>query len=62
MTITINKNACKGVSACPEGGLCIEICAMNAMSNVNGELEIIDEECTDCGLCVLNCPNEALSK
>ncbi|MBQ6218240.1 MAG: 4Fe-4S binding protein [Methanosphaera sp.] len=62
MAIIIDTTKCNGVTACPEGGLCIEICALNAMENVGDKPVVNEEVCPGCGLCVLNCPNEAISK
>ncbi len=62
MVITIDRNACQGLYTCPEGGLCIEICAMNAVDNNDGKPKVSDNLCNDCGLCVLNCPNQAITK
>lgn len=62
MAVIIDINKCNGVDACPEGGVCIEICALNAMENVEGRPSVIENACPECGLCILNCPNEAISK
>ncbi len=62
MAVVIDRTSCQGVYTCPEGGLCIEICAMNAMDNDNGIPKVSDDLCNNCGLCVLNCPNKAISK
>ncbi|MBO7719019.1 MAG: 4Fe-4S binding protein [Methanosphaera sp.] len=62
MAVIIDTTKCNGVDACPAGGLCIEICALNAMENVGGRPVVNKEACPECGLCVMNCPNEAISK
>ena len=62
IVVTMDTTICGGVDACPEGGLCIDICALNAIDNVNGQPIINHEICPECGLCVLNCPKQAISK
>ena len=62
MAVVIDKSKCGGVNACSEGGVCIEICALNVMENVEGRPSVIENACPECGLCILNCPNEAISK
>ena len=62
MVVTMDTTICGGVDACPEGGLCIDICALNAIDNLNGQPIINHEICPECGLCVLNCPKQAISK
>lgn len=62
MAVIIDTTKCNGVNACPEGGLCIEICALNAMENIDDRPSVIETACPECGLCILNCPNKAISK
>lgn len=62
MTISVFADKCNGIDQCPESGVCIKVCALNAISDSENMPIIDDENCFDCGLCVLNCPNEALSK
>ncbi|OED30289.1 4Fe-4S binding protein [Methanosphaera sp. WGK6] len=62
MVVTIYVEKCNGIDACPGNGLCIDVCNLDAIENINGRPVIIEEACTECGLCVMNCPNEALSK
>lgn len=62
MAIIIDTNVCQGVDACPSNGLCIEICALNALDNVDGRPVVNEDACPECGLCVMNCPNEAITK
>lgn len=62
MAVIIDTTKCNGVNACPDGGLCIEICALNAMENIEDRPSVIENACPECGLCILNCPNEAISK
>ena len=33
MAVTIDENICNGISACPEGGLCIQLCPTGAIDN-----------------------------
>ena len=49
MAVIIDTTKCNGVDACPAGGLCIEICALNAMENVNGKPKVNEEACPECG-------------
>jgi MinD superfamily P-loop ATPase len=62
MAVIIDTSKCNGVDACSEAGICIEICALNAMENVEGRPIVNENACPECGLCILNCPNEAISK
>lgn len=62
MAVIIDRTKCTGVDTCPDGGLCIEICALNAVDNVEDKPMINEDLCPECGLCVMNCPNEAISK
>ena len=62
MAVIIDTIKCNGVNTCPEGGLCIEICALNAMENIDDRPSVIENACPECGLCILNCPNDAISK
>lgn len=61
MVVTVYYDICEGVDACPGNGLCVEVCALDAIEVVDDSI-VITEECTDCGLCVMNCPRGALSK
>ena len=40
--------------------LCLKACEFGAMKIVNGVVEIDKEKCTSCGLCVENCPFNAI--
>lgn len=62
MSVFIDRKKCNGISVCSDGGLCIELCALNAMKENDDRPQVIDENCTECGLCLLNCPNEAIFK
>lgn len=62
MTVSVYTDKCNGINQCPYKGVCIEVCALNAIVNVENMPLINEELCYDCGLCVMNCPNEALSK
>lgn len=61
MAVSVYTDKCNGISKCPGKGLCIEVCALNAIENIDDRPVIHEESCFDCGLCVTNCPNEALS-
>ncbi len=62
MAVIIDRTKCNGTELCPKGGICVEICALNAMSDVDGKPQVDEDACPECGLCVMNCPNEAISK
>ena len=62
MVVTVYKDKCNGFEECPRNGPCIEVCALDAIENVNGQPFILEEVCSECGLCVMNCPKGALSK
>lgn len=60
--VTLYYDKCKGVSNCSYDGICFKECLNNAIE-IKDDFPIINEElCSGCGLCILNCPNEALSK
>lgn len=60
MAVTINEEICNGISACPEGGLCIESCPTNAIDNKDDKPKVKYFSCVDCGICVDKCPNQAI--
>ncbi|MBQ6218239.1 MAG: 4Fe-4S binding protein [Methanosphaera sp.] len=62
MVVTLYKDRCKGINECPLNGHCIDICALDAIENIDNQPVISENICIGCGLCVMNCPNEALSK
>ncbi len=62
MAVTIYTDKCKGISSCTRNGLCIQVCALDAIENVDDMPKIDEVSCTGCGLCVMNCPEGALSK
>jgi len=62
MTIEILKEKCGNISDCPGEGLCIKLCEKGAIIEENGNINIIDEKCDDCDICIQNCPNEAIAK
>lgn len=62
MTMTVYLDKCEGIQSVSCKGLCIRICALNAITNINNRPSISEELCSGCGLCASNCPNKALSK
>ena len=50
MTISVFADKCNGIDQCPESGVCIKICALNAISDRENMPLIDDENCFDCGL------------
>ncbi|MDR0911388.1 MAG: 4Fe-4S binding protein [Methanobrevibacter sp.] len=61
MTVKIDIDKCGHIANCPAQGLCIQLCDQQALVEENGDVKIIDENCTDCDLCIMNCPNQAIS-
>ncbi|MCI5867533.1 MAG: 4Fe-4S binding protein [Methanosphaera sp.] len=61
MVVTIYKDRCNGIEKCPGNGVCIMVCALDAIDDVNGYPVINEAACTSCELCIRNCPNEALT-
>lgn len=62
MAVIIDMDKCNGFDACPENGLCIEICSLDAIENNDGRPAVLKDACPECGLCIINCPNNAISK
>lgn len=42
-------------------GLCVETCPFDALTLVDGIIEVDPEKCTDCGACVKVCPTETFT-
>jgi len=42
-------------------GFCVDTCFYDAVKIVDNKVSIIEDDCEGCGLCVCNCPKEALS-
>ena len=61
MAVTIDENICNGISACPEGGLCIQLCPTGAIDNKEDKPSVKYFSCVDCGKCVDQCPNNAIN-
>jgi ferredoxin len=49
------------VRLCLECAACVPLCAFDAIFLRSWGIEIIDDECTLCGLCIQVCPTGALS-
>ena len=47
-------------SSCTGCGICIDTCAVSALSMENDVAKASDE-CTECGICIDECPTSALS-
>lgn len=58
--VNINYRKCNGVSKCAAEGVCISVCGLNAITEEDNKI-IIGKNCVGCGLCVMNCPNEAIT-
>lgn len=41
---------------------CVDFCKFNALAYIKGKLKVFDEVCHSCGVCVLLCPQQALSE
>lgn len=59
--VTIYKDRCNGIDECPAEGVCLVVCALDAIIEIKGYPVINEDACTSCELCVRNCPNEALT-
>lgn len=59
--VNFNKQLCNGIDKCESNGVCIVVCALDAIENVNNYPQINENVCTECELCVRNCPNRAFS-
>ena len=46
---------------CLDCAACVPVCAFDAIFLHAGGIEIIDDECTLCGICIQVCPTGALS-
>lgn len=57
--VSIDMIKCNGIKSCAANGVCITVCGLNAISNVDDK-PVVNESCVDCGLCVMNCPREAI--
>jgi len=40
---------------------CVDMCDANALRLGKGKIEVIDLQCTDCGVCIEVCPLEVIS-
>jgi len=49
------------VESCAECGLCVAVCAYDALILRPAALEILHEECVLCEACVVACPTDALA-
>jgi ferredoxin len=47
--------------ACTQCGLCVAVCAYEALFLHAAHLEIIEQECVLCDACVIACPTDALT-
>ena len=54
MAAKVDKKKCNGCS------ICKDICPVNAIK-IENERAIISDDCVECGACVNQCPNEAIS-
>lgn len=58
--VNIDYVKCNGEESCPAKGICAEVCAVGAIT-MKDNFPVLDlEKCPDCGLCIMNCPNEAI--
>lgn len=62
MVVQIDTNLCNGFDACPENGACMDVCALSAIENKEGKPSVKFFSCSTCGICIKNCPNQAISK
>jgi ferredoxin hydrogenase large subunit len=40
--------------------VCVEVCPVRAISDVDGKVSIDKSICLECGCCASSCPNEAI--
>ena len=63
-TCTAAHSILGGPGACTYGclgfGDCITVCAFHALSKKDGIVEVDENECTACGMCVKMCPKDLL--
>ncbi|MGB7969130.1 MAG: 4Fe-4S binding protein [Methanobacterium sp.] len=62
MPVIIDTEKCGKIENCPGEGLCIKLCEEDALIEEAGDVVIVSENCNDCELCIMNCPNQAISK
>ena len=62
MVVMVYSDKCDGIDTCPGEGVCLKVCDLDAIEIVDGCPFVLDEACNNCGLCVMNCPNQAMSK
>jgi ferredoxin len=55
MVLRIDRRLCSGC------GDCIDVCAVQALSVVDGTVAVQQDECIECGACIDECPFGALS-
>ena len=58
--VKIDYVKCNGVQSCPAHGICVDVCAVNAISVEDNRPIVSSDDCPDCGLCIMNCPNDAI--
>jgi heterodisulfide reductase subunit A len=56
ISVKVEPDACIGC------GFCVDMCPYQALSIVDGKLEIIEALCKGCGTCVATCPTGALEQ
>lgn len=54
MPAKVDKKKCNG------NGACAEACGVKAITLVGGKA-VISDECVECGACIAECPNQAIS-
>lgn len=54
MAVKIDKNKCTGCKSC------IEVCPVSAIK-IENEKAVVSDECVECGVCIDECSNEAIS-
>lgn len=45
---------------CNNCGLCVQVCPVEAIEQVDGKVNVIEELCLGCGVCVRNCHKKAM--
>ncbi len=55
MKVTVDKDKCGWCTGC------VAVCPLRSIHIRNGKIEI-DDNCTNCGICVKFCPAEAINE
>jgi len=54
--VVVDRQECTGC------GICVDVCPVEAIAQVDGAAQIDTDKCTECLTCVDECPVEAISE